>query len=591
MATQPKLLTAVRARIIQACMAITALALAGCAGQAAGPGAAGPAGGAETAAPPASAGKTVTVAIRYEPTALAPKAAVTGLAQASWRTFNAGLFLIDSHGTVRPYLASAVPQLDSADWQVFPDGRMDVTYRLQPGLTWHDGQPLTADDFRFAYRAYSEPGLGIFSAAPQNLMMGVDVADPQTFVIHWSQPYPQAAAFVPGDFEPLPRHTLESALVAFEADPAASRDALVNHPYWTQQFIGAGPYRLARWDPGAEIDGAAFAGHALGQPKIDHIILRLIADENTTLTNLLAGTVQLASDFTMRYEQATVLQQNWGAGATPGGAIFLYPLTLHLTMVQMRPDYLKAPPLLDLRVRQAMVATIDRDGLNQALFNGQGLPTESVISNDAPYFATLDHAITHNPYDPRRAAQLMADAGFTKDASATYASAAGEEFAPDLWTEGGTQFERELTLMTTAWRGDGFNVQPYVLPAEQVRDNQTRATFPALSTTSTGFGERNVAIFASAQIGSPANRWAGTNRGGWSNPDYDRIYNTFTTTLDPAQRQAQVIQMAQLTSENLPAYLLYFNLGVLASAASLTGPERPGPDSLDLWNLYAWELT
>src|SRR5437870_1950467 len=48
-----------------------------------------------------------------------------------------------------PVLAQAVPQLNTETWRVFPDGHMETVYKLRPGLTWHDGHPLTADDFAF----------------------------------------------------------------------------------------------------------------------------------------------------------------------------------------------------------------------------------------------------------------------------------------------------------------------------------------------------------------------------------------------------------------------------------------------------------
>ena len=58
------------------------------------------------------------------------------------RLFNAGLSLRDAQGNYQPYLAEALPQLNTDSRQVFPDGRMQTTYRLRPNLVWHDGTPL-----------------------------------------------------------------------------------------------------------------------------------------------------------------------------------------------------------------------------------------------------------------------------------------------------------------------------------------------------------------------------------------------------------------------------------------------------------------
>jgi len=62
------------------------------------------------------------------------------------RLFNAGLAINDGQGVPRPYLGEALPELKTPSWQVLPDGRMETTYRLRSGLTWHDGTPLTADN-------------------------------------------------------------------------------------------------------------------------------------------------------------------------------------------------------------------------------------------------------------------------------------------------------------------------------------------------------------------------------------------------------------------------------------------------------------
>src|SRR5581483_360864 len=94
------------------------------------------------------------------------------------RAFNAALALADGKGEIHPYLAASLPQLNTDTWRVTPDGKMETTYKLRPNLSWHDGAPLTADDFAFAYRAYTEPELALFLPTPQDLMQEVVAVDP-----------------------------------------------------------------------------------------------------------------------------------------------------------------------------------------------------------------------------------------------------------------------------------------------------------------------------------------------------------------------------------------------------------------------------
>ena len=136
--------------------------------------------------------RTLRLALRAEPISLAgtflfPINLATFTQR---RIFNAGLTLIDGESAVHPYLADSLPQLNTESWKVFPDGRMETIYPLRTGLTWHDGTPLTAEDFVFAWRVYTTPELGISGSPPHSLMEEVSAPDPRTIVIRWKSSFP-----------------------------------------------------------------------------------------------------------------------------------------------------------------------------------------------------------------------------------------------------------------------------------------------------------------------------------------------------------------------------------------------------------------
>src|SRR5439155_14973857 len=137
---------------------------------------------------PPSQSRTLVVAHRYEVASLSPKVLQSNGPLNTTRLFNAALTLVDDQGVSRAYLAEALPQLDSDNWRVYPDGRMETTYRLREHLTWQDGTPLTAADFAFAFRVYKEPGLGVFISTPQDAIDGVLAPDPRTVVVQWRVP-------------------------------------------------------------------------------------------------------------------------------------------------------------------------------------------------------------------------------------------------------------------------------------------------------------------------------------------------------------------------------------------------------------------
>src|SRR5207248_3040949 len=136
----------------------------------------------------------------------------------------------------------------------------------------------------------------------------------QTVVIHWARPYATAGSLQslgPGyvGMPTLPRSILGPAL------ESGSPDALINHPYWSTGFVGLGPYKLDRWEPGAFLEGSAFAGHALGAPRIARIKLEFITDTNAVVASMLNGEVLLAGDSALAVSQVPSLMGQFPAGA------------------------------------------------------------------------------------------------------------------------------------------------------------------------------------------------------------------------------------------------------------------------------------
>src|SRR5438094_1231986 len=143
------------------------------------------------------------------------------------RTFNADFGYLDDQGAPQPYLVEALPQLNTDAWRVFPDGRMETTYRFLPNLAWQDGTPFASEDYVFGWQVYSHPDLGLARTAPFDGIDEVAAPDPGTLVIRWKKAYPDAGHMAGGDRQlaALARHLLQAS---FESDSA---DNLPNSPY------------------------------------------------------------------------------------------------------------------------------------------------------------------------------------------------------------------------------------------------------------------------------------------------------------------------------------------------------------------------
>ena len=529
--------------------------------------------------------KTLVVAVRYEPVQLAskPLRATGSTADFTVRLFNAELVLRDAGDTAQPYLAEALPQLNTPSWEVFADGRMNTTWKLKPGLTWHDGNALSADDFVFAWQVYTNQELGVSSLRPQNLMDEPTAPDPQTLVIHWRAPFPEASALDRSLFQPLPRHVLEPALRQGEPE------AVINHPFWSLEYIGAGPYRLERWEPGSLIEAMAYDGHVLGRPKIDRVVVRFFTDENTALANVLSANVHMATDRALRYEHVVTLRQTWDDPSK--GAIVLTPTQWRYVVIQLRQELLEVQALRDVRVRRALSHAIDKKAINEGLFGGEGAMADTLLPKTVPYQAEIERVVPRYPLDLHRTEQLMNEAGFARQGDGIYASSTGGRFSTEMRGDSGAQFEKDLAVVADGWQRVGFELRQYVIPTAQFRDAEFRTKFPGLySTTSGSAQDVRLEFMTSSGIPTAENRWTGSNYGGWASPEFDQTFRTFNATLDQPERNRLAVELLRLINEDVALIPLFHNFEVAAHFPSLVGPEKPVYFAELNWNIHQWEL-
>ncbi len=569
----------VRARI-RVLIPLIALAVAGCASP---PGGAPSSRQSEPQAAPSQPSRSLRVVIRAEPaslgsTILIPTGITTGFERG---VFNASFVLRDGDSRFRPYLAEAVPQLNTDSWRVLPDGRMETTYRLRPNLTWHDGSPLTADDFAFASRVYTSREFGVSSTFPLVAMEEVVAPDPRTVLIRWRQLYPEAAQLWHNEFAPLPRHIVETIY-------DRERENLPGNLFWTTDYVSAGPYRVQRWEPGAFIEAMAFDGHALGRPKIDRMHVTWSADFNATLAVLLAGEADVPANDSIRVEQGLILEREWAA--RNAGTVLYRPQLPRFIQVQHRAEYANPQAVRDVRVRRALAHAIDKPPINDALFEGKGLTTDSLLYPTLDYYPLIDRAVAKYPYDARRTEQLMAEAGFAR-AGGFFVTTEGTRVNLEVRNIQSAQNDSERAIIADGWRRAGFEVEEDVFTPTQTRDGQLLGTFRALSITSAAAVAEGLKLddYTSKNASRPETRWFGMNRGGWSNPEYDRAIDAWLTTLDQNERAQIAARTARILTEDLGVIPLHFNPAANAYAAGLHGINVKAFDPDLIWNIHEWE--
>jgi len=220
-------------------------------------------GAAQPSAPsrPASGPKRITVAITAEPPALyyalipSPIRASPGSIQ---EFSHLGLTIFDNRGVLQPVLAEAVPSIENGLWRVFADGQMETTWKIKPQARWQDGTPLTADDLAFTGGVVQDRELPVFRDKVSEVVESVVVTDPSTVVARWKRPLIEADTLFTSNISlPMPKHLLERAF-------AESKATFADLPFGSQEFVGAGPFKLKEWVRGSHLVLAANEHYASG---------------------------------------------------------------------------------------------------------------------------------------------------------------------------------------------------------------------------------------------------------------------------------------------------------------------------------------
>src|SRR5439155_24363657 len=102
-----------------------------------------------------------------------------------------------------------VPTVQDGDWKVNPDGTMEVTWKIRPDVYWHDGTPLTADDFTFGLEVLRDPALGVAGLGEVLNISNLRAVDDKTLAVTWNKVSIQGNTNSTEGIPAIPRHQLE----------------------------------------------------------------------------------------------------------------------------------------------------------------------------------------------------------------------------------------------------------------------------------------------------------------------------------------------------------------------------------------------
>ncbi len=189
-----------------------------------------------------------------------------------------GLIQNNDKGEVVPILATEIPTLGNGGIVENGDGTYDITWKLQPNVKWHDGEPFTSKDVAFTWKFVSDPESQTYNSDDYRGITKVETPDDTTAVFTWDGLYGTYSNL----FEAmLPEHKLGGLSVA----------EIVQNEEYNRSPIGTGPFKFAEWKSGEYIRIVKNDNYWRGDPypNIDEIVFSFIPDDNTRLNALKTG--------------------------------------------------------------------------------------------------------------------------------------------------------------------------------------------------------------------------------------------------------------------------------------------------------------
>lgn len=535
--------------------------------------------------PQSSGPKRLVAAIMVEPPALyrplIPGVLVIQSDILADTILNVGLTIVDQEGRRRAVIAEAVPSLENGLWRMLPDGQMELRWRIRTGAEWHDGTSLTADDLVFSARAGQDPSLPELRAAGSGayeLVERVEAVDPQTVAAIFKKPFIWADRLFStgseGVAQPIPRHLLERVY-------ADGREVFLQAPYWSREYVGLGPYKLREWVVGSHLLLDANDRYVLGRPKIDEMEVRFILDANTVGASILAGAVQMTLGIALNLEQSLELRDQWQDGKL-NVANVSYWLTVFPQFVNPNP-----PVVADLRFRRALLQAIDRQAMVETIMAGLVPIAHSYIKPDAPEARETDRYVVRYEYDPRRAAQVLEELGYTKGADGRLRDSSAQPLTVEVRaTSSPAIHAKSMFPVADYWQRLGLSVDPLVVPVQSIRDREFQATFPAFDVGRRPNGAEYVERFHSSEAGLPQNRFQGRNTPRYMTPEFDGLLEQYLATIPWEPRMQVLGQIMRHFTDQLVTMGLFYDVGPTLVSNRLVNVPVYNPTA----NVHEWDL-
>jgi peptide/nickel transport system substrate-binding protein len=410
------------------------------------------------------------------------------------------------------------PSLETS-WKALSDTQWE--FKLRKGVRFHNGETMTVEDVKYSFdrvldQTKKSPQYGNIRAIKE-----VRVVNPETIHIMTDKPFP----------------LLLERLVFFPIVPKRHIEAVGDQAFGTTSPVGTGPWKFVEWKRDQYIRLEAFDQHWRGRPAFKYLVIRAVPEIATQVAEIKTGGVDI-----IRNVSADIVPE---LKSHPQAYISSTPiLRVHYIEFDMR-----SAPFDKKAVRQAANYAVDKQTIIQKLMAGLGKQAATTVQ---PLAFGFDPEVKPYPYDPKKAKELLTQAGYPNGVDITLHSAF-IEFRP--------VFEALCQMLTEA----GIRTTPKMWDPGPAWNKFFQTEGKATNGYYGSWG--NYSVFDADAVLHPLYH---TEPGGWIGKWYtrveglDKLIDEGRSTVDQPRRKRTYSQIQQLIREEAPAIFLWTQYDTLA---------------------------
>ena len=519
------------------------------------------------------------------PTLLNPHFATGTKDQDASRIFYEPLASWDVDGSLNAILAAELPSIQNGGLSA--DAK-SVTWKLKPGVKWHDGKPFTADDVVFTWEYARDPATAAVSIGVYRELT-VEKIDDLTVRVMFDKPTPfWASPFVGAYGCILPKHLFA------DFKGAKSREAKTN-----LAPVGTGAYKFVEFKPGDLIRGEINPDyHMPNRPYFDTIELKGGGDAVSAARGIIQ-TGEYDYAWNMQVEDEVLLRlEKGGKGRTiyaVGGDIEF--IAVNFTDPNTEVDgerssmKTKHPILSDAAVRKALALLVDRETIQKAIYGRAGRVTANYLNGPAKFVSKN----TSWEFSIEKAAKLLDEAGWKVAADGIrekdgrklkllYQTSINgprqktQAIVKQAMQKAGIDVELKSVVASVFFSSDVANPDTYAKFYSDIEMFQIPMTQPDPA--------QHMRRYHSRFVAAKENKWQGTNFPRFVNAEYDAAVDAAENEIDPVKRASLYIKCNDLLWQENAFIPVMHRIKVGASANTLRPVMSGWANDLD--NLQDW---